>query len=102
MGEALERRQKERWSIDKKIPIVFLLALGVQTVSIVSWAARLDSRVEEHERRIVITEALDRENSKFNADLCQRVARVETKVDNQAQVLERIERYLREMTVGRR
>ena len=42
------------WHLDKRVPIALILALALQTVAIVWWAATMSQRVSEIER--VITE----------------------------------------------
>ena len=34
-----------KWSIDRKIPLGIVTALVIQTVTVIWWAAKLDSRV---------------------------------------------------------
>lgn len=85
-----ERRSKQPWRIDKNIPITMIIVLILQTGTFVSWAAKLDSSVADHERRIVVGETYDREYSRSTLEMCQRLARVEEKVSAQTVILERI------------
>lgn len=38
----------EHWSIDRKIPLVFLLAVVVQTATLVWWASGVEQRIREN------------------------------------------------------
>ncbi len=86
----------------KKIPITFLLAVFLQTVGLVSWAARFEERtqfkLEDLDRRMLRGEMLDDRYSSSTADLCQRLARVEEKLGAQLSASERIEALVRDHT----
>lgn len=88
------RRRDDKFVFDKKILISVIIPLLFQSAFLVSWGSKLDSRVEDHERRIVIGETLDRDYSKTNVDVCQRIARLEEKITLQNALLERIESIL--------
>lgn len=92
-----ERRKKEVWQVDKKIPLSLIFVLLLQTGSFVAWASNLASSVADHERRILIGEGYDRDYSKSNLEMCQRLARVEEKVGAQTALLVRIETSINEM-----
>jgi len=98
MADAVsERRKKEAWQVDKKIPLSLIFVLLLQTGSFVAWASNLASAVSDHERRILIGETFDRDYSKSNLEMCQRLARVEEKVGAQTGVLLRIEQTINDM-----
>jgi len=44
----------EGWHLDKKVPIALIIVLVIQTVGVVIWGTRLDSRVEFVERSQVV------------------------------------------------
>ena len=46
-----ERRKKESWHLDKKVPLSIILAIFVQTIGLVWWAVQLDSRVNAMENK---------------------------------------------------
>lgn len=69
------------WHMDRKIPLAILLALLVQTCSIVWWAAKTDSRVE----------ALESQSAAI-ALLPERMARVEEKLIALKDAVQRLER----------
>lgn len=87
----IDRRKKEPWRVDKNIPITLIVVLFLQTGTFITWAAKLDASVADHERRIAIGETYDRDYSKSNLELCQRLSRVEEKVMAQTALLQRID-----------
>ncbi len=94
VDQAPERRKKEAWQVDKKIPLSLIFVLLLQTGSFVAWAANLASTVSEHERRILIGENFDRDYTKTNIDMCQRLARVEEKTSAILLSMQRIEQTI--------
>ena len=100
VDQAPERRKKEAWQVDKKIPLSLIFVLLLQTGSFVAWASNLSSAVSDHERRILIGETFDRDYSKSNLELCQRIARVEEKVGAQMPLLERIDNTINRIHKG--
>lgn len=46
-----DRRAKDdRWHLDRKVPISIIIAIVAQTVGVLVWATKLDSRVERLEQ----------------------------------------------------
>lgn len=80
--------------MDKNIPITLIVVLILQTGTFIAWAAKLDASVADHERRILIGETYDRDYSRSNLELCQRLSRVEEKVSAQTALLQRIDERL--------
>ena len=97
MADQQERRKKEPWQLDKKIPLSLIFVLLLQTGSFVAWASNLASTVADHERRILIGETFDREYNKTNMDMCQRMARVEEKSGAILMSIQRIEQTINEI-----
>lgn len=95
-----ERRKKEAWQVDKKIPLSLIFVLLLQTGTFITWAAKLDASVADHERRISMSESYDREYSRANLELCQRLARVEEKVVAQMTLLQRIDETINRIHKG--
>lgn len=89
--QTIDRRKKEPWRVDKNIPITLIVVLILQTGTFITWAAKLDASVADHERRILVGETYDRDYTKSNLELCQRLSRVEEKVGAQTVLLQRIE-----------
>lgn len=59
-----------QWHLDKRVPLGFLLAIGLQSLAAAWWASGMDKRVEVLER----TQALAGPQG-------DRIVRLETKVD---------------------
>jgi hypothetical protein len=57
-------RQFEHWTLDKRIPIAFLIGLVIQAGVVIWYAAKLDYRLSTSERAI---EALIRTDDQFRA-----------------------------------
>lgn len=72
-----------QWHLDRRVPIALIMAIGVQTVGIVWWAATISSRVEVLEQRLAST-----------ADQRDRIIRLEVNQENQTAILKRIEEKL--------
>jgi len=65
IGSCIKNQMSEGWHISKSVPISIILFLVAQTVVIIIWAVRLDSRVSyvevvhmEDARRISVLESL--------------------------------------------
>lgn len=71
------------WTVDRKIPIGFLLGIFMQTVALVWWGATLENRVTELEKKLV-----------ERANLPQRTTQVEGKLQTLSEILIRVERKL--------
>lgn len=96
----IDRRKKEPWRVDKNIPIALIVVLILQTGTFITRAAELDASVADHERRISMSENYDREYSRANLELCQRLARVEEKVVAQMTLLQRIDETINRIHKG--
>jgi hypothetical protein len=80
----------EQWHLDKKVPLAMIGAMVIQTVAIVWFAAKLDSRVgalEESDRRAEIR------FSAISSDR-DRLVRVEEKVSLTTELLREIKQTL--------
>lgn len=95
------------WTLDKRIPLVLVLTIIVQTAGLVWWASKQDSRIEATETRLTLIETSEREQAasrRVNIDrlsrlevdysttkneINRRLDRMEQKVD---QILERLPR----------
>jgi hypothetical protein len=87
----------DKWVFDKKIPISLIVVLALQTGSFVWWAATAESRIVDHERRILVAESYDRESMRSNMDVCQRMARVEEKVNTAIMSINRVESAIKDL-----
>ena len=46
----------EHWSADKRVPVALIVAMTVQGVGIVWWAATMSAQSDQLERRVVVLE----------------------------------------------
>lgn len=69
---------KESWIKTKGISAALILSMVVQGSLLVSWGAKLDVRMEDHERRIEIVEGEMKSVSKDIASLSSKVSGIET------------------------
>jgi hypothetical protein len=93
MSEAPPESQarEDAWHLDKRVPIALILALLLQTASVVWWGARIDARV-------AMLEATD----VSRASSSERLARVEENLKAQSETLVRIDHRLERMEERRR
>lgn len=49
--------QENRWTVDRHIPVAFLVGLLVQAAGAVWWGSQIQSKQEELERRLAVQEA---------------------------------------------
>ena len=71
-----DKEPRQRWQIDRHVPIALIVTILVQGAGIVWWAASISDRVAHIERHV--------ERTSGQAD---RLTRVETKVDGIADTL---------------
>jgi hypothetical protein len=91
MNAAVVKPPTEHWSLDKKIPAALVLAMLVQLMGFGWYASKVDSRVEELERRSIRTEtqvtSIDRDVRGFDS----RMARMEEKISTVLDIAKRLE-----------
>jgi hypothetical protein len=74
------RREEDRWKLDKHIPVAVIFTIVVQGIAGVWWVSGLQHSVQDHERRLVAQEA---------AKIAERMAVVEVQMrDNRELQLE--------------
>jgi hypothetical protein len=82
---------KEHWTLDKKIPGGLVLAMLAQLVGFGWYASKVDSRVEDLEKRTVRTETqvstIDRDVRGFDS----RMGRLEEKISAVLDIAKRLE-----------
>ncbi len=79
---------KERWHLDRRVPIALILALFIQTVGVVWWAATTDARVGQLEssltsmdRRLSDQEALSRDALQNDAVIREQLRHTNENID---------------------
>lgn len=84
----------DHWSLDRKIPAALVIAMLAQLMGFGWYASKVDSRVEELEKRTIRTEtqmtAIDRDVRGFDA----RMARLEEKIGAVLDIVRRLERVV--------
>lgn len=82
------QREPSGWSVERKIPLAFLLALIAQAAGLVYYGAQNSFTMNDHARRIVALETKTDEHSRqINSlllDVTQRLARIEARIQVQA------------------
>lgn len=82
----------QRWPVDRKIPVVFVLALLVQTITVVGAGSWFASRAFA---RLDMTEAKTADTAEAVDQLIPRVVRSETLLENLTQAVAEINMTLR-------
>lgn len=94
---ANERRDEDRWKLDKHIPVAVIFTIVVQGVAGVWWVSGLQHSVQDHERRLVIQEA---------AKISERMAVVEVQMresrEQQDEINRKLDRLLESKGLGTR
>jgi hypothetical protein len=91
MNAASVKPPAEHWTLDKKIPAALVLAMFAQLVGFGWYASKVDSRVEDLEKRTVRTEAqvstMERDVRGFDS----RMGRLEEKISAVLDIAKRLE-----------
>jgi hypothetical protein len=91
MMASVVKPPKEHWSVDKKIPAALVLAMLGQIMGFGWYASKVDSRVEDLEKRTVRTETqihnMDRDVRGFDS----RMGRLEEKISAVLDIAKRLE-----------
>ena len=84
----------EHWTLDKRIPLAFIIALLAQLVGFAWYASKLDSRIEavEHKQSEAKTRLDSYDRDARNVG--ERLVRLEEKQSATLEILQRIERSL--------
>lgn len=84
----------EPWHLDKRVPIALIVTLLAQTAGVVWWAAGLEYRVSEHQRRIVTLENFDAQSSAEARRVSELLARLDERLNTQTELLREIRERL--------
>ena len=90
----IEKQQGNKWVLDKKIPIGFLLGLVIHTGAIVWYASKMDSRIEKAEEKIVAQQGELVKRGDWMASTNDRMVRMETTLSNVNDVLKDVKDIL--------
>lgn len=88
-------KEKVRWSIERRIPIAYIIALLVQTavvlIYITSWQVRTDMRITAIEAKQVAQDASNRDTEAFRREFIDKLARIEENTGQMRQSLNNIQ-----------
>lgn len=97
--EGPDRRGRESWHIDRKIPLGIIAMFVLNGAAIVYMFAQLEGRVqngerwdEEQDKKIVAASTLAQKAIDGQSDIRSNLARLDERSSNQTRVLERIEK----------
>ena len=88
------QQEPAQWHLDKRVPISIIIAMLLQTVGMVWWAASLSSRVEQHGREINSLVADGRSYSAEASRIREVLARLDERMAAQTDLLRRVENAL--------
>jgi len=83
-------QQPEAWHLDKKVPVAIIIALGIQFVGAIWWAAKMDARDGEQERRIGAIEVWQDGTQQQLQTMSERLARIDERLQLQVDLLKDI------------
>lgn len=81
----------QHWQIDKKVPLALLFVLIGQAAGGVWLASKLQSQVDQHDRRIGTLEATDTRMHEDARRISEALARVDERLQAQTAILRRLE-----------
>lgn len=88
-------RDDGAWHLDKKVPIALIFVLLGQLATGVWVASKLQSQVEQHDRRIGALEATDTRMSEDARRISEYLARMDERLQAQTAILRRVEDAVR-------
>ena len=53
-----EIKEKQRWKLDKQVPIAVIMTILLQSFAGIWWLSGLEHSVQDHERRIIAQESI--------------------------------------------
>lgn len=83
------------WHLDRKVPIALIVVLVGQVVAGIYFASRLQTQVEQHDRRIAVLEVTDARMSEETRRISEYLARMDERLQAQTAILRRVEDALR-------
>lgn len=93
-----DESMKEGWHLDKKVPLSIIIALLIQTASLVMWGSKLDMRVAAVENKTadqqVVIEAMRDNQTSLKVSL----TRIEERQENSIETLKEIKSALNDNT----
>lgn len=83
MSRKTDMVQDRHWHLDRKVPLALIVTIAIQTGAVIWWGSSLNERVNQLEARAVSA-----------APQAERITRIEGKIENVEQGIQRIERAL--------
>ncbi len=87
-------KENSSFALDRKIPLAFLFALLVQAATAVWWISAKETQDHFRDGRMQTIEQKLARADDGHVDVVERLARLETHAEEQAQILRRIETLL--------
>lgn len=94
MREIYREDEREPWHLDKRVPLALILALLLQTVSAVWWAATIDSRVSNNEGTLSRLDSRLADIAVFSNDQEVQLGRIEEQVNGLREDIARLVRSI--------
>lgn len=91
MSEEQREEPKQHWSLDRRVPLGFLLGIAIQTAVFAFWVGGLTAQVDSNTQ-----ELRDRKNDGF------RLSVMETKLDEMSKNIAELKILLRELSAEKR
>jgi NAD-specific glutamate dehydrogenase len=88
------QNQTDSWHLDKKVPLALILAMAVQTVGVIWWAASLSTRVDHQERQIAGLVLSEQQTKQEARRIGEWLSRVDERIAAQTEMLRRLEATL--------
>jgi hypothetical protein len=88
------QNQTDSWHLDKKVPLALIMAMAIQTVGVIWWAASLSTRVDHQEREIASLVMSEQQTKQEARRISEWLARVDERIAAQTELLRRLETTL--------
>lgn len=85
---------QDHWTLDKKVPVAIILVIVGQFFGGLWFASKLDSRVEDQDKRLLKAEAQIGTIDRDAREASGRLIRLEEKMSAMLAILQRVERAL--------
>ena len=85
---------REPWTLQRAIPVSFILAVLVQTGTAVWWGSGISAKIDEHSRAIATLQAAEAERKRDERQLYERLGSLNSNVSEMRRAVERIENTL--------
>ena len=100
IGERHERgsmydRHPEPWHLDRKVPVIGAILLGLQCLTFVAWGATEAFKIDGHDHSILENKAAIAATTNQLNVVSERLARIEEKTNMEMTTLDRIENAVR-------